>query len=81
MDYAEVSVIVGVLKLLSVNRRWIVPNLGINELAIVVQITLGLLLPVAALYFIIRQAVLSALRKFYRELDEAGGKNKLNATI
>jgi hypothetical protein len=57
------------------------PNLGPTELVIVVQIILGLLLPSALLYLIIRQAVLSALRKFYRELDEAGGKNKLNAVI
>ena len=54
------------------------PNLGMVELAIVVQIMLGLLVPLAVLYFIIRQAVLSALRKFYRELDETG-KKKIQA--
>ena len=53
-------------------------ELGMIELAIVVQIILGLLLPLAVLYFIIRQAVLSALRKFYRELDETG-KKKIHA--
>ena len=57
------------------------PNLGPTELAIVAQIALVLLLPLALLYLIIRQAVLSALRKFHRELDEADGKNKLNAAI
>ena len=54
------------------------PNLGMVELAMVVQILLGLLVPLVALYLIIRQAVLSALRKFYRELDETG-KKKLQA--
>ena len=53
-------------------------EMGMNELALVVQITLGLLLPLALFYFIIRQAVLSALRKFYRELDDAG-KQKIQA--
>ena len=57
------------------------PVLGMSELAIVVQIILGLLVPLAVLYLIIRQAVLSALRKFHRELDEAGGKSKVNAVI
>lgn len=57
------------------------PELGISELTIVVQIILGLLLPLAALYLIIRQAVLSALRKHHRDLDEAGGKKKVNAVI
>ena len=57
------------------------PELGMNELAIVVQIILGLLVPLAALYLIIRQAVLSALRKYHRELDEAGGKKEVNAII
>ncbi len=54
------------------------PNLGMVELAIIIQITLGLLLPIILLYFIIRQAVLSALRKFYRELDDIG-KKKIQA--
>jgi len=54
------------------------PNLGMVELAMVVQILLGLLVPLVALYLIIRQAVLSALRKFYRELDETG-KKKIQA--
>ncbi|MDE2820353.1 MAG: hypothetical protein OXT68_18865 [Chloroflexota bacterium] len=57
------------------------PDLGLNALLIVAQIMLGLLLPLAVLYLIIRQAVLSALRKFYRELDEAGGKKKANLMI
>jgi len=56
-------------------------SLGPTELVMIVWIVLGLIVPVAVLYLIIRQAVLSALRKFYRELDEAGGKNKLNAAI
>lgn len=51
-------------------------EIGMIELAIVVQIILGLLVPLAVLYFIIRQAVLSALRKFYRELDESGKTKK-----
>ncbi len=50
------------------------PNLGMVELMIIIQIMLGLLLPLILLYFIIRQAVLSALRKFYRELDDIGKK-------
>ena len=54
------------------------PILGMSELAIVVQIILGLLVPLAVLYLIIRQGVLSALRKFHRELDEAG-KQKIEA--
>ncbi|MCY4063437.1 MAG: hypothetical protein OXG53_13790 [Chloroflexi bacterium] len=45
------------------------PNLGPTELIIIVLYLLFLLIPVAVLYFIIRQAVLSALRMFYRELD------------
>ncbi|MCY3797680.1 MAG: hypothetical protein OXG23_00940 [Chloroflexi bacterium] len=57
------------------------PELGINELAIVVQILLGMIVPLALLYWIIRRAVLSALRKYHRELDEAGGKKKVNAVI
>ena len=36
------------------------------------------LCPWRVLYLIIRQAVLSALRKFYRELDETG-KKKIQA--
>ncbi len=55
--------------------------LGPSELIIVVMYLFVLLIPLAVLYLIIRQAVLSALRKFYRELDETGGKNKLNADI
>ena len=51
---------------------------GIFEVAIFVQILLGLLVPLVVLYFIIRQAVLSALRKFYRELDVTG-KTKVHA--
>ncbi len=54
------------------------PNLGMAELAIIIQIMLGLLLPMVLLYLIIRQAVLSALRKFYRELDDIG-KKKIQA--
>lgn len=54
------------------------PNMGLIELAIVVQILLILLFVVVLPYFIIRQAVLSALRKFYRELDE-DGKKKIQA--
>ena len=50
------------------------PNMGMIELAIVVLYMLLLLVPVAVLYFIIRHAVLSALRKFHRELDEPGKK-------
>ena len=57
------------------------PNLGATELIIIVMYLFVLLIPLAVLYFIIRQAVLSALRKFHRELDEAGGKKKLNAVI
>lgn len=53
-------------------------EMGMIELVIVVQIVLGLLVPLAVLYFIIRQAVLSALRKFYRELGDAG-KQKIQA--
>ncbi|MCY3831606.1 MAG: hypothetical protein OXG85_01240 [Chloroflexi bacterium] len=47
-------------------------NLGMIELAIIVQIALALLMFVVIPYLIIRQAVLSALRKFYCELDEVG---------
>ena len=54
------------------------PNMGMIELAIVVQILLMLLMLVVVPYFIIRHAVLSALRKFYRELDETG-KKKIEA--
>ncbi|MDE2777894.1 MAG: hypothetical protein OXI77_18355 [Chloroflexota bacterium] len=54
------------------------PNMGMIELAIVVQILLILLFVVVVPYLIIRQAVLSALRKFYRELDGAG-KKKIQA--
>lgn len=54
------------------------PNLGMIELAIIVQMALVLLMIVVVPYLIIRQAVLSALRKFYRELDE-GGKQKIQA--
>lgn len=50
-------------------------DLGMSELAVVVQIILGLLVPLVVLRFIIRQAVLSALRKFFRELDDAGKRN------
>jgi len=57
------------------------PDLGLNALLIVAQIMLGLLVPLAVLYLIIRQAVLSTLRKFYRELDEARGKKKANLMI
>lgn len=48
------------------------------ELLIVVLYLILLLIPLAVLYLIIRQAVLSALRKFYRELDETG-KKKIQA--
>ena len=54
------------------------PNMGTIELMVVVVYLLLFLVPVAVLYFIIRQAVLSALRKFYRELDETG-KKKIQA--
>ncbi len=54
------------------------PNLAATELIIIVMYLVILLIPLAVLYFIIRQAVLSALRKFYRELDEAG-KKKIQA--
>ncbi len=54
------------------------PNLAATELIIIVMYLVILLIPLAVLYFIIRQAVLSALRKFYRELDEAG-KQKIQA--
>ena len=54
------------------------PNLGLIELAIIVQMALALLMLVVIPYLIIRQAVLSALRKFYRELDETG-KKKIQA--
>lgn len=47
-------------------------SLGGPELFIVVIYLIFLLIPLAVLYLIIRQAVLSALRKFYRELDEIG---------
>lgn len=57
------------------------PNLGPTELILIVLYLLFLLIPVAVLYLIIRQAVLSALRKYHRELDEAGGKKKVNAVI
>jgi len=53
-------------------------NTGMIELAIVVQMLLIVLMLVVVPYFIIRQAVLSALRKFYRELDESG-KKKIRA--
>ena len=43
-----------------------------TEMMIVLMYLVFLLIPLAVLYFIIRQAVLSALRKFYRELDESG---------
>ena len=54
------------------------PNLGPTELIIVLMYLVILLIPLAVLYLIIRQAVLSALRKFYRELDETG-KQKIEA--
>ncbi len=54
------------------------PKMGTIELMVVVVYLLLFLVPVAVLYFIIRQAVLSALRKFYRELDETG-KKKIQA--
>ena len=57
------------------------PNLGPTELFIVVLYPVVFLIPLAVLYLIIRQAVLSALRKYHRELDEAGGKKKVNAVI
>ncbi len=57
------------------------PNLGPTELIIIAMYPVAFLVPLAVLYLIIRQAVLSALRKFHRELDEAGGKNKVNAVI
>lgn len=57
------------------------PDLGPSELLIVLYSALGLLLPLAVLYLVIRQAVLSALRKFYRELDETSHKSKAKATM
>lgn len=57
------------------------PNLGPTELALLLWFAVGLILPLTLLYLIIRQAVLSALRKFYRELEETGSKNKANAAI
>jgi len=48
------------------------PEFGMIELAIIVQMALTLLILVVVPYLIIRQAVLSALRKFHRELDETG---------
>ena len=53
------------------------PNLGATELMIIVMYLFVLLIPLAVLYLIIRQAVLSALRKFYRELDETSSKGKI----
>jgi uncharacterized membrane protein (DUF106 family) len=55
------------------------PNLGPMELFIVVICLAAFLLPLAMQYLIIRQATLSALRKFYRELQETGSKNKAKA--
>ncbi len=52
------------------------PNLGATELIIVVIYLVALLIPLAVLYLIIRQAVLSALRIFYREIDERQIKGK-----
>ena len=52
------------------------PTLGATELIIIVVYLFVLLIPLAVLYIIIRQAVLSALRKYHRELDETGAKNK-----
>lgn len=49
-------------------------SLGGPELLIVVIYLILLLIPLAVLYLIIRQAVLSALRKFYRELGEPAKK-------
>ena len=49
-------------------------SLGGPELLLVVIYPIFLLIPLAVLYLIIRQAVLSALRKFYRELDDPGRK-------
>ena len=49
-------------------------SLGGPELLLIVIYLIFLLIPLAVLYLIIRQAVLSALRKFYRELDETGKK-------
>ncbi len=52
------------------------PDLGPTELVIVLWTVVGLILPLAVFYLIIRQAVLSALRKFYSELDERQIKGK-----
>ncbi len=49
-------------------------SMGGPELLLVVISLILLLIPLAVLYLIIRQAVLSALRKFYRELDEPAKK-------
>ncbi len=57
------------------------PGLGGVELMIIVVYLLLLLVPAAVLYFIIRQALLSALRKFYRELDPDEVKQKAKAAI
>ena len=57
------------------------PNLGPTELIIIVMYLFVLLIPLAVLYFIIRQAVLSALRKFYRELDSSDVKQKVSDAI
>ena len=57
------------------------PNLGPTELIIIVMYLFVLLIPLAVLYFIIRQAVLSALRKFYREIDSSDVKQKLSDAI
>ncbi len=57
------------------------PSLGPTELFIVVLYPAVFLIPLAVLYLIIRQAVVSALRKYHRELDEAGCKKKVNAVI
>ncbi len=53
-------------------------SLGGPELLLIVIYLIFLLIPLAVLYLIIRQAVLSALRKFYRELDDPG-KKKIQA--
>lgn len=57
------------------------PESGMIELAMIVHILLILLMLVVVPYLIIRQAVLSALRKFYRELDELRGKEKVKAPL
>ena len=48
------------------------------ELLMFIVMPLGFILPLLALYWVIRQAVLSALRKFYRELEDDDQKQKQN---